>query len=74
MSENWHLVCGRAMTVAAENFPHALRAGKPVYFCTSFCLEAYLADPERFYAAHSRHAGEQQDNSTVGSVTITAQE
>lgn len=48
------LVCGRTMTVAPENFPCAERNGAPLYFCSSFCLEAYQADPERFFAAHSQ--------------------
>lgn len=52
------LVCGRRMTVAPENYFAALRQAQPIYFCTSFCLQAYQADPERFYRAHSRSAGE----------------
>ena len=27
--------------------------GRTIYFCTEFCLEAFLADPERFFIAHS---------------------
>ncbi|GAB4485322.1 MAG: hypothetical protein OHK0031_09390 [Anaerolineales bacterium] len=59
------LVCGRGMTVAPENFPRAERNGAPIYFCTSFCLEAYLADPERFYAAHSRRSREKTNSSLL---------
>jgi len=49
-----HLVCGRIMTIAPENYYHAEYQGRDIYFCTEFCLEAFRADPERFYNAHSR--------------------
>jgi YHS domain-containing protein len=48
------LVCGRKMTISAENFYCADFQGRKIYFCTKFCLETFLADPERFYNAHSR--------------------
>jgi YHS domain-containing protein len=48
------LVCGRKMTTAPENFYPAEYQGRVIYFCTHFCLETFNADPERFYAAHSR--------------------
>lgn len=49
-----HTVCGREMTTAPENYDSAEYQGRIIYFCTSFCLDAFRADPERFYAAHSR--------------------
>jgi len=47
-------VCHRVMTADLEWYPHAEYQGRTIYFCTEFCLEAFLADPDRFYAAHSR--------------------
>lgn len=47
-------VCHREMTTAPENYYAAEYEGRTIYFCTSFCLEAFNADPERFYLAHSR--------------------
>jgi len=41
------------MTVDSNWYPHAEYRGQTIYFCTEFCLEAFLADPERFYMAHS---------------------
>ena len=48
------LVCGRVMTIPAENYYRAEYQGRAIYFCTEFCLESFRADPERFYNAHSR--------------------
>ncbi len=48
------LVCGRKITTSAEQFNSACRNGQVIYFCTEYCLEAYHADPERFYKAHSQ--------------------
>ncbi len=47
-------VCHRPMTTALEWYPHAEYRGRTIYFCTEFCLEAFLADPDRFYLAHSK--------------------
>ncbi len=47
-------VCHRTMTTAPENYYHAEYQGRIIYFCTEFCLDAFRADPERFYIAHSR--------------------
>jgi YHS domain-containing protein len=49
-----NLVCGRKMTIAPENYYPAEYQGRVIYFCTHFCLETFIADPERFYIAHSR--------------------
>lgn len=47
-------VCGREMTTAPENYHPTEYQGGVIYFCTSFCLDAFQADPERFYRAHSK--------------------
>ena len=47
-------VCHRAMTAPPESYYLAEYRGRTIYFCTEFCLEAFNADPERFYNAHSR--------------------
>ena len=49
-------VCGRVMTTTPENYHPTEYQGRTIYFCTSFCLDAFNADPERFYMAHSRKA------------------
>jgi YHS domain-containing protein len=46
-------VCGREMTAEISWYPHTLYQGRTIYFCTEFCLEAFKADPDRFFAAHS---------------------
>jgi YHS domain-containing protein len=46
-------VCHRVLTEGVDWYPHAEYRGRTIYFCTEFCLEAFLADPERFYIAHS---------------------
>ena len=51
-------VCGRNMTAEINWYPHSEHCGKPIYFCTEFCLDAFNADPDRFYAAHSRKKDE----------------
>jgi YHS domain-containing protein len=58
------LVCGRDMTIPAENYYHAEYQGRRIYFCTEFCLETFRADPERFYNAHSRRKG--NSNPAIG--------
>ncbi|PKN93164.1 MAG: hypothetical protein CVU44_12105 [Chloroflexi bacterium HGW-Chloroflexi-6] len=50
------LVCGRTMTTAPENYYPAEYQGRIIYFCTEFCLDAFKADPDRFYSAHSKSA------------------
>ena len=47
-------VCHRPMTADVNWYPHAQYKGRTIYFCTEFCLEAFIADPERFYLAHSK--------------------
>jgi YHS domain-containing protein len=53
-------VCGREMTTAPENYYAAEYQGQTIYFCTSFCLDAFNADPERFYLAHSKNKSKGQ--------------
>jgi YHS domain-containing protein len=40
-------------------FPQAQYRGQTIYFCTESCLNAFLADPEPFYKAHSKSANRQ---------------
>jgi YHS domain-containing protein len=47
-------VCHRVMTADVNWYPHAEYNGRIIYFCTEFCLEAFNADPQRFYLAHSK--------------------
>jgi YHS domain-containing protein len=54
------LVCGRKMTIPAENYYQAVYQGRVIHFCTEFCLETFRADPERFYIAHSRRKDQQK--------------
>ncbi len=49
------MVCGRLITGGNAAYYHpTLFHGAWIYFCTDFCLEAFQADPERFYAAHHK--------------------
>ncbi|MGE5252138.1 MAG: hypothetical protein ACM3QS_18200 [Bacteroidota bacterium] len=46
-------LCGRIFRdTDAAYFPRAAYRGRTLYLCTQTCLEAFLADPERFYKAH----------------------
>jgi YHS domain-containing protein len=47
-------VCGRDMTTDSDWYPRAEYKGRIIHFCTEFCLDAFRADPDRFYAAHSK--------------------
>ncbi len=46
-------VCKRVFHADPTYYPQALYRGKTIYFCTEACLGAFLADPDRFYRAHS---------------------
>ena len=48
------MVCNRRMTVHPDYAIHADYQGRTIYFCTESCLNAFRADPERFYCAHSK--------------------
>jgi YHS domain-containing protein len=52
--DRFHTVCKRVLRADPDYFPRAEYRGKTIYFCTESCLDAFLADPERFYCAHSR--------------------
>ena len=47
-------LCGRVFHANSDYFPQAEYRGRTIYFCTEVCLGAYLADPERFVAAHKK--------------------
>jgi len=49
----FHTVCKRVFHADPTYFPQAEHNGKTIYFCTESCLDAFRADPERFYCAHS---------------------
>jgi len=53
-AERFHTVCKRVFHADPAYFPQAKYQGKTIYFCTETCLEAFLADPKRFYCAHSK--------------------
>jgi YHS domain-containing protein len=46
-------LCRRVLTVPPESRISAQHHGRTIYFCNATCQEAYCADPERFYIAHS---------------------
>ena len=48
------MVCRRILAGDPARRKSAEYQGRTIYFCTGFCLEAFLADPDRFYLAHSR--------------------
>ena len=48
------MLCGRRMTVHPDYAIHENYQGHTLYFCTEACLDAFRADPERFYCAHSK--------------------
>jgi YHS domain-containing protein len=48
-----HMVCGRRMTVHPNYAIRSEYQGHTIYFCTESCLNAFEAEPERFYCAHS---------------------
>ena len=48
------MLCGRGMTAHPDYAVHEIYQGRTLYFCTESCLNAFRADPERFYCAHSK--------------------
>lgn len=49
------MVCGRLITGGYAGYYHPTTyQDRTIYFCTEFCYEAFLADPDRFYAAHHK--------------------
>ena len=55
-STRFHTLCKRVFRANPGYFPSAAYHGKTIFFCTETCLDAFLADPERFYCAHSQPA------------------
>ena len=54
-------LCGRILRdTDPQYFPRAEYRGRTIYFCTESCLNAFLADPELFYKAHSKSANRQE--------------
>jgi hypothetical protein len=47
-------LCGRVFRSDPEFFPQAEYRGRTIYLCTEVCLDAFLADPDRFVAAHKK--------------------
>lgn len=58
MIERFHAVCKRVINADPTYFPRSNYQGKTIYFCTESCLNAFCADPERFYCAHNKAAPE----------------
>jgi len=54
--QRFHTVCKRVIYADPQYFPRAEYRGRTVTFCTESCLNAFLADPERFYCTHSQPA------------------
>jgi YHS domain-containing protein len=54
------MVCGRCITGDPDFFPQAEYRGQTVYFCTDFCLNAFISDPDRFHAVHSKKYARQE--------------
>ena len=52
------MLCGRRMTVHPDYAIRANYQGRTLYLCTESCLNAFRADPQRFYCAHSKTAPE----------------
>lgn len=48
------LLCGRSLTGDRRYFPQVEYGGQTVYFCTEYCLRAFLEDPVRFSLAHRK--------------------
>ncbi|HTX90290.1 MAG TPA: hypothetical protein VMC09_03650 [Anaerolineales bacterium] len=55
------MICGRNIDGDPAYFPNAKYQGQAVYFCTQFCLNAFAADPDRFYLAHRKKGTDPED-------------
>jgi YHS domain-containing protein len=62
-------VCGRTMTADINCYPCSEYQGQHIYFCTEFCLEAFNADQDRFYAAHRSKKDERKPEQAYQSET-----
>ncbi|GAB4420469.1 MAG: hypothetical protein Kow002_08830 [Anaerolineales bacterium] len=45
-------LCGRKIHADVRYFPKTEHKGRTLIFCTDSCLNAFKADPEKFYQAH----------------------
>lgn len=43
-----------------DRYPGALYRGERIYFCTSACLRAFEADPDRFMAGEIEHPPDEE--------------
>jgi YHS domain-containing protein len=51
------MVCSRAVAGDVRYFPKSEFKGRTIYFCSDYCLNAFLENPERFVAVHrKKHA------------------
>jgi YHS domain-containing protein len=51
------MVCSRAVAGDGRYFPKSEHKGQTIYFCTDYCLNAFLDSPERFLAVHRKKLG-----------------
>lgn len=59
-------VCGRVLTADINYYPCATHHGQKIHFCTEFCLDAFKADPDRFYTAHRQKKDEEKSKDQGG--------
>ena len=45
-------LCGRAFYSDPQWYPRSEYHGRTIYFCTTVCMDAFNADPDRFYMTH----------------------
>lgn len=58
--KRFHTVCKRVFRADPAYFPQAEYRDETITFCTEACMDAFLADPERFYDAHSRPSAKRE--------------
>jgi hypothetical protein len=54
--QQFHTACKRVIYADPQFFPFAEYRGETAYFCTESCLNAFIADPDKFYCSHSKPA------------------
>ena len=50
-------LCGRAFHSDPQWYPRSEYHGRTIFFCTTVCMDAFNADPDRFYKAHRASHG-----------------
>ena len=50
-------LCGRAFYSDPQWYPRSEYHGRTIFFCTTVCMDAFNADPDRFYKAHRASHG-----------------